>query len=442
MIDIQEMLGKIQPYVVGWAANGGLNVATAAINYPPTDEQVRTAFGVVGAGFRGILQDTGQTRAYLCACDGSTWWTQELPKAYPASGYTYGSELLSNPGFETAGGGGVDAFTVWNENPGTGTITQDGTRYHGGSYSAKMTGVGAGAYMYQGPITVVPGQIYLWSFWILGDGTNEGKYAIYDLTHSSYFGETQIPLKYHTAAWTQKIVTLIIPPGCTSIRLLLFAPTTGTVYVDDCSLKTWQAPAYLYDNFARADGDPWVTPGGFGYILQSSNNAGYPVISGGMLDSPFSGGAYPASSYSFFDLPNPPTRLYARFKWKNNGWDIGSSTTLCCFLGKFVFASFASMIHFYVTTTGWVLTYYDSGGVSHSLGSGSYATPLLSGVEYSIRMDISVNTATLYPPDGSGPIAITDSNIGLNHGPYCYFQMYRGTVDQRTSEFTYIEARY
>ena len=53
------------------------------------------------------------------------------------------SNLVLNPGFEIAGSGGDDVFANWNEDKASGTITRDGTEYHSGSYSCKLTAGGS-----------------------------------------------------------------------------------------------------------------------------------------------------------------------------------------------------------------------------------------------------------------------------------------------------------
>ena len=81
MIDLQEMLGKIQPHIMRWSGGGGLDLHTGLISTPPTGEQIISAFGVVDPGYRGLLQNLDQTTLYLCFFDGTSWWAQALTKS-------------------------------------------------------------------------------------------------------------------------------------------------------------------------------------------------------------------------------------------------------------------------------------------------------------------------------------------------------------------------
>ena len=93
-----------------------------------------------------------------------------------------GPELLSNEGFETAGGGGLDIWADWTESASDGALANEVGIVHGGDDAAKVT---AGATMdtrvYQ-DVTVTAGKMYRFLVWTYGDGTNSGRYRLRDQT--------------------------------------------------------------------------------------------------------------------------------------------------------------------------------------------------------------------------------------------------------------------
>jgi hypothetical protein len=95
----------------------------------------------------------------------------------------YGSELIQNTGFET--GAGNPVFGSWPQSIGDGAIAVEGTLVHSGSQAAKLTsGPTANTFINQ-YFTVTPGSTYQFTFWTRGDGTNTGRYQIYDGTHGA-----------------------------------------------------------------------------------------------------------------------------------------------------------------------------------------------------------------------------------------------------------------
>lgn len=145
------------------------------------------------------------------------------------------TNLLDNPGFETAGGG-PDIFAVWVEAPVSGTISDETTVVHGGSHAAKMLTGDDYIYpnLYQ-DVTVVPGESYTLSGYARGDGTNVGVYAIYDLTNAAYIGNHQRPAG-EASAYAAFSATVTIPAGCVSVRIWFFGTLGGAgsyCYWDD-----------------------------------------------------------------------------------------------------------------------------------------------------------------------------------------------------------------
>lgn len=156
----------------------------------------------------------------------------------PYTDANFGAEILGNTGFETAGGGGADVFGSWTEAAGMGTITNEGTIVHGGSHACKFTaGASDDCRLYQDK-TVTPGRLYKIVMWTRGDGTNAGKYRVYDLTHSANIIVTTSTGVTGTS-YTKVEVWFTAPIGCVSVRFYLWAPTAagGVAYFDDVSLK-------------------------------------------------------------------------------------------------------------------------------------------------------------------------------------------------------------
>ncbi|MFA6509515.1 MAG: LamG-like jellyroll fold domain-containing protein [Candidatus Peribacteraceae bacterium] len=149
----------------------------------------------------------------------------------------YGSELLTNGGFETAGAGGADVFGTWTDNVDDGAIDDETTLVQGGGHAAKLTRNTSGPTVTQ-DVAVTAGAIYRFSFWTRGDGTNAGRYYVYDATNGVYIGAiTQTGIT--STAYTLFTYDFTAPTGCTSVRVSVIAPTAngGIAYFDDVSLK-------------------------------------------------------------------------------------------------------------------------------------------------------------------------------------------------------------
>ena len=193
------------------------------------------------------------------------------------------TNLLANPGFETAGGGGADVFADWDEYWADGNISQEAGTYHGGAYSCKII-AGASAYtIVQKYITVTPYYGYSFSFWTRGDGTYAGRYAIYDQTHSAWvISPTSTGVTGTT--WTQVRFTALAPAGCANLGLLLMCPSVNggygffddvTWYIDLIEVKHNQMAVgdivYLeangYIEFMKVLVGPWGSPNS-NYIVE------------------------------------------------------------------------------------------------------------------------------------------------------------------------------
>jgi len=237
--------------------------------------------------------------AKLASGAGANWYVDFGPVNATRSG---AAELLSNTGFETAGGGGADVFADWTENTSpSGAITSDTTIYKSGSKSCKILRGDQlgdnGDRVYQN-VTVVPGCRYQLTFYIYGDGINYGQYSVRDMTNSAnIIATTTVP--FNAASWNYVRTYFVAPTGCTSARLRLFAPnvTGGIAYFDDASIQiTYNAYLHYYpssgetadelllnNNFeddTAGDFDNWNDVAGDGTITVSASTP-----TGGLLQS-------------------------------------------------------------------------------------------------------------------------------------------------------------
>ena len=155
--------------------------------------------------------------------------------------YTAGfanDNLLLNPGFETAGAGGVDIWANWEESVSDGALANETTIIHKGVDAAKITaGTGRATFIYQ-DITVVAGKKYRLRFWTRALGVRSVRYALYDNSNSAdivVLAETLIIGTTYTAF----VKEFTAPAGCTSVRLYLRCPNgaTDVAYVDACEVR-------------------------------------------------------------------------------------------------------------------------------------------------------------------------------------------------------------
>lgn len=142
-----------------------------------------------------------------------------------------GPNLLTNdPGlttdsFETPGAG-PPVFLYWSENLLGGAVVQDNIFCaDGGAFSCKITEGGAATNVYQ-DITVVPGDNRQLRFWNYGDGANEGRYSIYDVTNAADI--VAITATGHSAAgWLEITQEYTVPAGCITVRISFYCPVAG-----------------------------------------------------------------------------------------------------------------------------------------------------------------------------------------------------------------------
>lgn len=192
-------------------------------------------------------------RVYLRTDD-----SQTLPTAW-ASRYVItnhadnGYELTTNGNFETGGVGGADVFGTWGETAGDGTIA-DGGAGHGGAAHALLT---SGATMnteLDQSITTVALEPYTLEFWTKGDGTNAGRYQIYNNTGAADIVATA-STSVTADTWTKLRVPFIAPASCVSVLIRLWGPAVngGHAHFDDVTVL---APSHVnYIEVAKVPGD-------------------------------------------------------------------------------------------------------------------------------------------------------------------------------------------
>lgn len=151
---------------------------------------------------------------------------------------TRGSNRLKNGGFEMAGGGGADIWAYWTETAGDGATADETVLVHGGGHAAKITSGPSSNSLMDQYCAVVPQTKWTLRLWTRGDGTNAGRYYVYDNTGGAYIvptSSTGVP----GTVYTEVVNTFMVPAGCISIAIG-FRPTAvngGIVYFDDVSVS-------------------------------------------------------------------------------------------------------------------------------------------------------------------------------------------------------------
>ena len=158
---------------------------------------------------------------------------------------TLGAELVSNPGFETAGGGGADVWASWGETASDGAIANEVVEVHGGADAAKLTqGASVATQLYSnGPVTVI-GKLYEVSFWARGDGATAGQYSV------GGNGIIQVTTGIPGAVYT-KVINYFVATTTGSHRLYLKpGGTNGDIaYFDDISIKEVTSDTGIYNTW-------------------------------------------------------------------------------------------------------------------------------------------------------------------------------------------------
>lgn len=148
------------------------------------------------------------------------------------------TELLSNLGFETAGGGGDDVFDIWTENDdGNDSAIARNATPHTGTYACRIhtRTVNSIGHVYQDFVTE-PGERYKVTYWTRGDGSDSGWVKLWDtIAGIDIIGKHTTSISGTT--YTEKTLHVTAPDDCTAIRLYLYCSLTdeAMVYYDDVS---------------------------------------------------------------------------------------------------------------------------------------------------------------------------------------------------------------
>jgi hypothetical protein len=165
------------------------------------------------------------------------YWPMNEPSGTLARGYGIDLEYLVNGGFETAGGGGADIWGTWAETAGDGALADEAAAFHGGAHAAKVTAGATANTKIAQTIATQPGTVHAMTFWTRGDGTNGGRYLVYDATGSANIIATTATGVTGTG-YVQISVSFTAPANCVSIRIDLMCPVAngGICYFDDVSV--------------------------------------------------------------------------------------------------------------------------------------------------------------------------------------------------------------
>jgi hypothetical protein len=138
---------------------------------------------------------------------------------------------LLNGGFESS-------FTSWTTAQGNGSVAIETSLVYKGTKAAKIT-AGAtpnGSYFAQ-YFTCTPGEVFNWTFYTRGDGTNAGRYIAVDNTHSAnIFSTTSTGVTGTSYTLVTKQFT--IPADCVSAYIKCWAANVqgAIAYFDNMCL--------------------------------------------------------------------------------------------------------------------------------------------------------------------------------------------------------------
>ena len=143
--------------------------------------------------------------------------------------------LLLNGSFETAGAM-PPTWANWAESIGDGALANEVVIVHEGTDAAKMTAGATANTWFNQSYAVLPGQRRRYRFWTRGDGVNDGKHEIYDVTNGAYIGAGQQHTGITAAAWGMVEREYTVPAGCVTIFIRFWCPDAngGVAYFDAC----------------------------------------------------------------------------------------------------------------------------------------------------------------------------------------------------------------
>jgi hypothetical protein len=149
-----------------------------------------------------------------------------------------GADLAFYGGFETAGAGGADIWQGWGEAAGDGALADETTLVHGGGHAAKLTsGASDNTRITNSLARVSPGRSYTLSFYTRGDGSNAGKYALFDATNTAWI-QSLTSTGVTAETYTQVTLDFTAPAGCHEVIVYFWGPAAngGIAYFDDLAI--------------------------------------------------------------------------------------------------------------------------------------------------------------------------------------------------------------
>lgn len=289
----------------------------------------------------------------------------------------YGTELLTNGGFETAGEGDADIWNTWAETASDGALANETTDKYAGDDAAKVTaGATKDTNIVMTKASLTAAMTYRLEFWNHGDGTNSPRYYV-KVTGGADILATAATNVTGTN-YTKTVYDVVTPTGCTSIDIGLVCPNAvgGIAYFDSVSLKAvttaavnnggfeiWSAvsAAQLVANpYFTSDAANWT---GSGAALSSDAGG----VSGNMLTITNSGDAAgEARSDAITTVANASYKLTAYHK---NGSSTGKINIGTAAGGSQLYAGTAldnadwtaSTVYFKATTTTTYITLVNVG---------------------------------------------------------------------------------
>ena len=132
-----------------------------------------------------------------------------------------------------------DNWNIWGETIGSGSIIDLTETAYDGNYAAKIT-YGSSTTNISLSIPVEQNTNYRLQFYTRGDGTNQGRYRIYDLTNSSdILSPALINTGVTSNEYTEVSVDFQTPSGCNNIRIYGYSSTvtSSIVYYDYFTLR-------------------------------------------------------------------------------------------------------------------------------------------------------------------------------------------------------------
>ena len=205
--------------------------------------------------------------------------------------------LLSNTGFETAGGGGADVFANWTETAGDGTITDSATAQAGSHACILTAGPSTNTKVGQSG-SVTAGSAYFIYFYTRGDGTYAGRLTVWDDQGAAAIGGlSAVSTGITGTTYTLCSCYFVAPIGCTSVTLELVCPgtNTGAAYFDTVVFKAWPTGTFFFPEFPLDDG--YAGPGvAWASTVHDSNQ----TATDGLARLRMSWSAFPGSEPLFF----------------------------------------------------------------------------------------------------------------------------------------------